>query len=302
MQLALKPLNRVVTLMKGLRPQIVPKINLRLEKGSYIVKTVSEPWEFQEVIRLRYAVFHREYRKAILPFGWDLDDYDFICDHLIIIQKNEASAKKEGTVVGTYRMICSTFSESFYSQTEFNLDEFLKLPGVKLELGRACIHPDYRKGSVMNLLWRGVTEYLKQTDARYLFGCSSVKVMDAPEVADISRYLENKGFVSEEYGIRPLPNWEVPALDEHLAKAYVNDAVSEAVSAVAGDGATAGVIVPEDTKAKELLPPLLEMYLLAGAKVVGRPALDRDFRCVDYLTVLDTTKLSALFSRRYSAT
>lgn len=285
-------LMRMVRGLNHLRSQIEPKLAIRIERGNYIVKTVSEAWEFQEVLRLRYDVFHREYRKAVLPVGWDLDDYDFICDHLIIIKKDEAEKEegKRGTIVGTYRMIASTFSDKFYSQSEFHLDEFLKEPGVKLELGRACIHPDFRKGSVMSLLWRGVTEYMRLTQARYLFGCSSIKVMETEPVSQIYQYLEGKNFLVEEYGIHPLDNWEVPGLIESLAKAAAVEAAGQT---------EAGQAVMSEEEAKALLPPLLEMYLLAGAKVIGRPALDTDFNCVDFLTVLDTTKLSQLFSRRY---
>lgn len=59
----------------------------------------------------------------------------FVCDHLIIIEKETADEPKRS--FGTYRMLCSQFTDRFYSETEFKIDAFLQVPGIKLELGRA---------------------------------------------------------------------------------------------------------------------------------------------------------------------
>lgn len=281
----IESIREVIQGLKTLKAaDIRPKIPILLQKGQYVVKTVDRPDEFSEVLRLRYDVFHREFRGAQMPVGWDIDDYDSIADHLIIVRTGEQGAAQ---IVGTYRMICSSFSSKFYSQTEFELSKFLQEPGIKLELGRACIHPDHRKGSVMNLLWRGVSEYLRLSGAKYLFGCSSVKLIDTPEVEGIYRYLQLRGSLVEAFGIQPLASFECPGLRERISAA-----------APVAEGAPMDPAL--EAQAKPLVPPLLEMYLLAGAKVMGRPALDRDFACVDFLTVLDTAHLSPLFSRRYA--
>jgi putative hemolysin len=49
----------------------------------------------------------------------------------------------------------------------------------------------------------------------------------------------------------------------------------------------------------EMIPALLQSYLKAGAKVAASPALDRDFKCVDFFTVLDMESLTQLYERRY---
>jgi putative hemolysin len=245
-----------------------PKIELRSERGGFIIKTASTPQEIMSVLRLRYEVFYREFQNKKFPVGIDLDSYDRQADHLIIIDtKSEA-------VVGTYRLISSRFSKTFYSESEFELGEFLSTPTRKLELGRACIHKNYRTGFMISLLWRGVSEYARLADAQILFGCTSVKTMDPVKIAQILAYLDGMSARSHNPKIVPTKNYRVPMLE--VARAEL-----------------------EDYQGKELIPPLLESYIKMGGKVLGDPALDRDFKCTDLFTVLDLTAMNSRFERRY---
>ena len=243
-----------------------PKVRFAIDAGNFSIKTVETPGELEEALELRHEVFYREYQNSELPWGLDVDDYDLMCDHLVIRDLQE---KK---LVGTYRLISSSFSEQFYSQSEFDLGTFLQSPGVKLELGRACVDKSYRSGMVMTLLWRGLAQYIRLVKADYLFGCSSVKTVDPSSVAKISKYLENQGYLSQEFGIAPLPEFRMPKDQELEAEGEV----------------------------KDWIPSLLNAYLKAGAQVHGAPALDRAFGCVDYFTILKTAQLNQVFERRYS--
>jgi putative hemolysin len=243
-----------------------PKVRFSVDAGNFSIKTVETPGELEEALELRHEVFYREYQNSELPWGLDIDDYDLMCDHLVIRDVQEKR------LVGTYRLICSSFSNRFYSQSEFNLDGFLESPGVKLELGRACVDRSYRSGIVMTLLWRGLAQYIRLVKADYLFGCSSVKTISPAEVAKVSTYLKSRGHFSDEFGIHPLPNFRMP---------------KELEMEVEGD-------------AKDWIPSLLNSYLKAGAQVHGEPALDRAFGCVDFFTILRTAQLSQVFERRFS--
>ena len=245
----------------------VPKIRLKIEAGNYIIKTVESAEELEVVLRLRYDIFHREFRKVQVPGGIDFDEFDAICDHLVIIDQ------AKDRLVGTYRLISSTFSKVFYSQQEFKLEQLLKMPGNKLELGRACIDKSYRSGMAITLLWRGLAAYIREVKADYLFGCSSAKTMDPLEVASIQAYLRQNDYVSDEFGVEPMPAFKMPE--------------------------TPGAATPDPAKAAELIPSLLSSYLKAGAKVCGEPALDRDFQCTDFFTVLETERLTRMFERKY---
>lgn len=248
------------------------KVAVYFEKGSYIVKTIESRAELKEVMKLRYQVFHKEYRKKKFPFGLDVESLDPVADHLVIIDK------ESNKIVGTYRLICSEFSNVFYSQSEFTIKGFFELPGVKLEMSRACIHRDFRKGVVMNLLWRGLVKYMNEVKAKYLFGCSSVKTMDPREVSLVVDRFRNEGqLLNPSICAEPLPLFEMA----RLAAANEDRALSQSV--------------------EDMIPPLLLSYLKAGAKVAPVPALDRDFKCVDFFTVLDMDSLTQLYERRYRA-
>lgn len=225
-------------------------------------------------MRLRYEVFHREFLNKKFPYGFDSDSFDLAADHLVI--KDKAA----GRIVGTYRLISSLYARSFYSETEFNLEKFLALPGNKLEMSRACIHRDYRKGVVMTLLWRGLVEYIQKVEAKYLFGCGSVKTMDPMQIRTVSEYLKREGHTSELLGATPLPNFQLDKLH---------------------DGTEIVGYEYEATAAKKLVPALLNSYLRAGAKVAPSPALDRDFRCIDFLTVLNMDELTRSYERKYTS-
>ncbi len=246
-----------------------PKIRVQFDKGGFTVKTVENWAELNQVMRLRHEVFHEEFIGHKLPLGIDFDRYDPLGDHLVIVDK------ETGKIVGTYRLICSKFSNTFYSASEFSLDAFLQQPGIKLELSRACIHKDYRDGVVIALLWRGLVQYIQASQAAFLFGCASIRSMEVADVRTVYQYLGSKDFLSEEFGINPVGDYQLPGWRNSVG---------------VGQGAEAG---------KALIPPLLNSYLRAGAKVFGEPALDSAFKCVDLFTVLNMEKLTPLFERRY---
>lgn len=251
-----------------------PKVQLYFEKSPYLVKTAETPKEFEEVLRLRYEVFQREFRGKKIPIGLDLDRYDFLCDHLIIVDQ------KTGKIVGTYRLNSSQHSNRFYSQDEFQMEALLGLSGDKVELGRASIHKDYRTGMVMHLLWRGIVEYLRLTGIRILFGCASVQDMDPLRMSLLYKVIEESGHLSQTRCL-PTENYAFPGFEEGLGL-LKNLTIQDARILM-----------------KQLMSPLFLAYLKAGTKVLGPPALDRPYRCVDFLVCLNLDDLPPSYERRY---
>ena len=239
------------------------KVPVHAEIRNFIVKTVDSADELESILRLRYKVFYKEFLEKRRLIALDIDQFDLICDHLMIIEK------RTNACVGTYRLNCSLFNSRFYSETEFSMASIVGLPSVKLELGRACIHKDYRKGILLTLLWRGLGEYIKATDTKFLFGCSSVKTMDPLEIAAVHSYLMSHHASPHEHRAVPHEPYEVKAFP-----LYAN---------------LVRTLNPEIVRqhAERLIPTLLSSYLKAGAVICGDPALDREFKCVDFLTLLD---------------
>lgn len=243
---------------------VEPFVRIRIEQGRYTIKTVDSIAELEEVFRMRGEIFNEEYGLNRRPGSMDIDPFDFNCDHLVI------KSRDTGECVGTYRMLCSTFTKDFYSETEFELSEFLLAPGIKLELGRACIRKEHRRGAVISLLWRGIVQYALETRADYLFGCSSVKTESYSQSLLLSEAFSREGKLGAEWNIRP--RGEFLFLPEERSKLTENEVE---------------------------IPSLLKSYLGAGARIYGEPAYDREFRCLDYLTILKLDELKSSFERRY---
>lgn len=252
-----------------------PKIELRSEVGPFVIKTVSNAEELKEALALRFEVFHREMIGKKDLCGYDVDEHDFDCDHLIILEK------RSNRIIGTYRMNCSLFTDNFYSAKEFLMNKIFATPGVKLELGRACIHKDFRRGVLISLLWRGIAEYMAASEAQMLFGCATVKTQDPRDAALLTRYFEAQGRIVPHLRTRPTLAFTMPLLS------FFMDEVKTPLS-------------PEQMpQAEDLLPPLCRAYLKAGALIGGEPAWDREFQCIDFLTILQREDLNRTLWKKF---
>ncbi len=252
-----------------------PKVEIHKEVGPYILKTVSTTEELKAALQLRYAVFHHEMIGKKKPTGIDVDEFDYYCDHLVILNK------KTNQLIGTYRLNSTLFSHHFYSEREFDLTHILARPGNKLELGRACIHKDYRNGITISLLWRGIAEYMIATKSDIVFGCASVKTEDPREATLLYRYFESLNAIPKEFYAPPTKEFTLPQL--HLWLTFIRGPLTEA----------------EITEAQNLLPSLFRTYLKVGAMVAGEPAWDAEFRCIDFLTVMQKEDLTRILWKKY---
>src|SRR6201984_1556386 len=103
--------------------------------------------------RLRYLVFNCELGEGLdssARIGLDRDPFDFICDHLMV---RDASTGRLG---GTYPMQSGYRAKGnlgYYGEEFFDFSPFENMRAEVLELGRACVHEDYRKTTVLQILW-----------------------------------------------------------------------------------------------------------------------------------------------------
>jgi putative hemolysin len=252
------------------------KIEIYQDRGPFILKTISDAEELIEALKLRYEVFHHEMIGKVKKTGIDVDEYDFVCDHLAIIDK------KSNKLVGTYRLNCSSYGSNFYSANEFILRRVIEQPGIKTELGRACIHKDYRKGLVISLLWRGIAEYMLKTNSEWLFGCASIKTESPRQTALIYQYFYRDGRMPENLNCPPTLNFHMPNLEVWLK--YYDRPLTE----------------PEMLEAEELTPSLAKAYLKMGASLAGEPAYDAEFKCIDFLTILRRENLNKAIWNKYT--
>lgn len=222
--------------------------------------------EVREAQHLRYKIFAEEMGARLvckIP-EHDTDLFDPWCEHLLV--RDETSGK----VVGTYRILSPEAAHrigSYYSENEFSLTRLQHIRSRMVEIGRSCIHRDYRNGAVIALLWSGLAAYMNHGGYNYLIGCASIGMNDGGHnAANIYRQLADAQQVPLEY--RVFPHHPLPF--EHLA-----------------DGQRAQV------------PPLLKGYLRAGGLVCGEPAWDPDFNTADLLLMLPMARLNERYARHF---
>ncbi len=247
------------------------KISLCIDKRDFIIKTAESEYDLEQALRLRHEVFIVELLGRKRLFGIDIDRYDQMCDHLMVIDK------LSGACVGTYRVNSNIYSNQFYSESEFHVGKLYGMEGNKLEIGRACIKQEYRKSNMMGLLWEGIYAYMNAIKARYVFGCSSIMTTEPLEIALVHRYLSNSGFYRNDLEIRPRNKYRVKILEGHMK---VIDLLGEDTIEAA---------------ARKLVPKLINDYFTFGARVCGEPAVDKKFKCADVFTILDLENLNTAY-------
>ena len=111
--------------------------------------------------------------------GVDHDVFDPYCDHLVVRDT------QSGEVVGTYRILSPENARQvgYYSENEFDLTRLQHLRSRLVEIGRSCVHPDYRTGATITLLWSGLAQYMTERGYDYLMGCASISMADGGHAA-----------------------------------------------------------------------------------------------------------------------
>ncbi len=222
--------------------------------------------EVRAAQRLRYRVFAQEMgaHLAEASEGLDQDAFDPYCDHLMV--RDETTRQ----VVGTYRILTypqAAKAGGFYSETEFDLSRILKVGPRLVEVGRSCVHPDYRRGPAITLLWAGLAQYMDRFGHQYLMGCASIGMNDGGHNAlALYQSLKDKHLSPPEwraFPFRPLPLERSVRLGE-----------------------------PD-------MPPLLKGYLRLGAYICGEPAWDPEFGTADVLVLLPMSRLNPRYAKHF---
>ncbi|HEX7030987.1 MAG TPA: GNAT family N-acyltransferase [Gammaproteobacteria bacterium] len=233
------------------------------------VSIAFSPEEVRESQRLRYAVFAEEMgaRLETPEPGLDIDDYDPWCQHVIVRDRLTRA------VVASTRVLVdrdARLAGGFYSETEFDIGRLLRSPGRVMEIGRTCVHPDYRSGSAITLLWSGLARFLDVNKFRYMIGCASIPMGECGANA-LAAYemLREKYLLAE--ALRATPRLPLP---ERVAPA-------------------------SERQHKPVLPPLLKAYIRLGARIGGEPCWDPLFDCADLFIVLSPSELQKRYAKHF---
>jgi putative hemolysin len=242
-------------------------------RGRYSVGLARTCAEIEEAQHLRYQVFRAEMGATLGQskdaLELDEDDFDADCRHLIV--RDHESLK----VVGCYRILTPEAARArggYYSDREFDLSRLEALRPVSAEVGRACIHPDYRSGSVILLLWSGLARFLDDTGCRYAIGCASIPLADGhANAVQVYRDVAAQCLAPQE--MRVTPRHPYPLRDVHPI---------------------AALNVPK-------VPPLIKGYMRLNAWIGGEPAWDPDFGTADLFVMLSLARMPTQYVRHFQA-
>jgi putative hemolysin len=238
---------------------------LHHEQGRLSYSFARNPSEVIEAQRLRYKVFAEELG-ATLPGKGELDQdgFDVFCDHLLVRDNTT------GKVVGTYRLLdpfMANQAGGYYSAGEFDLSRLMHLFDRTVEVGRACVHADYRNGHTLALLWSGLARYMQMNRYDYMIGCGSVAMADGGHMAaSLYQQLQNDHLSPSEYRVFPRCPLPMEALNKNM---------------------------------QVTCPPLIKGYLRLGAYICGEPAWDPHFNAADMLIMLPLSRMNKRYTTHF---
>ena len=258
----------------------VPTRPVEVRARDLLIRLAETPAEVAASQELRFRVFCEEmdakpsHEMAVMRR--EFDSFDEFCDHLLVF--NEAAGEGPESVVGSYRLMrraAAARRGQFYSADEYDISVLLNHPGEIMELGRSCVERDHRSGAVMQLLWRGIAEYVFHFDVDLMFGCASLPGIEPDRLKEPLSFL----------------------FHYHLAPAELRPrAVAERYIAM-------DRLAPERFDAQSAmrqLPPLIRGYLRLGGYVGNGAVVDPDFGTTDVCVVVKTDLVTEKYYRHYT--
>jgi putative hemolysin len=223
--------------------------------------------------RLRYEVFVEEMGARLAPpkgtpEGQDADVFDPYCEHLLV--RAHTPGEDEPRVIGTYRVLTPDAARrvgGLYSDTEFDLTRLRPLRAHMVELGRSCVHPDWRTGGAIMTLWGALGAFMQSNQLDTMIGCASISMRDGGHTAaSLWTQLRSTHLAPIEWHVRPRLALPVDDLRTDL---------------------------PVEA------PALIKGYLRCGAKVLGPPAWDPDFNTADLPLMMRLADLPARYRKHF---
>jgi putative hemolysin len=261
-------------------PDIARTKPVEIRAGDIELRLADSEAEVRAAQALRYRVFYEEMSAKPTPemsrLHRDFDSFDEYCDHLLMIDR--AIGAGASGVVGTYRLLRRSAAArrgQFYSVDEYDISNLLSFPGEILELGRSCVDPAHRQRSILQLLWRGVADYVLYHDIGLMFGCASLPGADAKAHALALSYLHHQHLAPANFRPRALPERYVDM--NMMPRDQVN-----------GRAALAK------------LPPLIKGYLRLGGFVGDGAVIDPQFDTTDVSVVVVTERMTGKYYRHYT--
>lgn len=233
-------------------------------KGRYEVLTATTGSDIREAQRLRWLCFLGRSAKDDQPEALDVDDYDSRCDHVVIRDSDS------GVMVACFRMLTLESGAEIgdsYSARYYNLSRLRDFPGRMVELGRFCIHPEWRDPDILRLAWGALAQHVDARQVDLLFGCSSFIGTDTAGYADAFAMLRERHLAPKRW----LPRVKAPNVFRFARALRLKR--------------------PDHRAAMAAMPPLLRSYLAMGGWVSDHAVMDRQLNTMHVFTGLEVRSI-----------
>jgi L-ornithine Nalpha-acyltransferase len=230
-----------------------------LQNGRYEVRLAANAADLVLAMRLRHLVFRAAHARQS-PDMADCDAFDAQCRHILVLDR------ASGTLVCCFRLLIlpdGTAIRQSYAAQFYDLRGLSRYGRPMLEMGRFCVHPEWRDPDILRLAWAALALIVDETGAGMLFGCSSFQGTDAARHADAFAMLNDSHLAPKRW----LPRVKAPRVFRFSAK-------------LASDPT-------HRLRALKGMPPLLRSYLGMGGWVSDHAVVDRDLNTMHVFTGLE---------------
>ncbi len=241
------------------RPAAMLSVLGKKERPVFSARLAQGVLDVRQAQRLRAEVFGAEFGIAF-PSGLDEERLDAYCAHLLVYDGER--------LVATTRLLDrhrARIAGGFYTSQEFDLSQLLaQAPHNILEIGRTCVHPEYRSAAAINALWQGIGQVVADWRIDAMMGCASIPLGSGDCQGWLNRLPSEQKLQLSARPLRRLP----PAI-------FAQDPI---------------------------IPPLLKAYLRMNALVGTDACFDPEFHCADVLIWLPLSRMDTRYLERFGKT
>ncbi len=249
-------------------------------KPNFEVQAAVDATDLQAAQRLRYDIFVKELGAdgPLVDHSARLeqDRFDQFATHLLLRDLNLPATNN---VVGVYRLLSEAGAAAagqFYCEDEYDLTRLRRSGKRLLELGRSCLHPDYRGGAALMHLWRAVSDVVTRDNIDILFGVASFHGTDVTALASPLSLLQHRHLARPDLRVK------------------VKEPNAQRMDLIAADQV-------DEAAALREIPALIKAYLRLGGVVGDGAFIDHAFNTTDICLILPTDVITARRRRKFQS-
>lgn len=214
--------------------------------------------------RLRFHTFYESRGVAGDGTGLDTDEFDGHCRHMMV------EDSRTGDLVCCFRMMPLNNGSEIsrcYSAKYYNLAALADYPGKMVEMGRFCVHLEWKDPAIIRVAWTAMTKFVDDEGVELLFGCSSFYGVDADQYMDAFALLKERHLAPSRW----LPRVKAPNVFRFASRL--------------------GLKRPNMKLALGKMPPLLRTYLVMGGWVSDHAVIDKELNTLHVFTGVEISRV-----------